>query len=299
VIPRARGRALLVGNGVNLTAGLRPSWDDIVRDAFRIPREQGLEPRMKLTPFPLLIESAFDPSSIAQSEAEMQRRLAEQFAQWQPGHIHTQVANADVDHILTTNWDLAIERAAGTEVRVEKPFQRETRYSLFRRNILPNGKRLWHIHGSSQAPDTMVLGFEHYAGHLQVVRQVMVGERVYKHRRFGPVHKLILADPPSRPCSWLEVALTHHLLIIGLRLDFAELALWWLLTHRFRQLRKANGSMPETRVIYAYSRQESDSDHDLARCAQLNACGVEIWGYSSTWEEVYQRSLDRFAEIRS
>lgn len=285
-------KAVLVGNGINLVAGLGPSWEDLVKDVFRIPADQELEPHMKITPFPLLIESAFSPDSIGAVEEDIQGRLVKQLDGWSPGPVHERLAELRVDHVLTTNWDLTLERVHGHQPMPEKPFQNETRYSLYRRNLMPNGLRVWHIHGSIDTPRTMLLGFEHYSGHLHVMRQAMVDVRRYKKRQFGPVIKMVKSGSPAPPRSWLEIALTYDLLIIGLRLDFAELGLWWLLTYRARALRKR--FVPATRVVFAQQQPEKPSERDVALRSQLAACGIEVWEYRDTWDDVYFRAFEQF-----
>ena len=295
-----RGKALLIGNGVNLTAGLEPSWEDVVKDMLGRPRGKRLTPRMRATPLPLLIEEASRPSFSHAGEKRAQERLAALLRVWEPSPIHREILQANVGDIITTNYDTVLERASGQTFTVERPFIREARYSLFRRHRLADGKRVWHIHGSIQSPDTMMLGFEHYGGQLQALREIVVNQRHYpgKHKQYGPLKELIPKRTNEPPESWAEVALTHHLLILGLTLDFAELGLWWLLTYRTRRLNLDPKWLPATTIAYAMRRPRKRDAATRARVQQLKNCRVEIWEEDCDWVDLYRRALERFAQIQ-
>jgi hypothetical protein len=151
------GKAILVGNGINRVAGLTPTWSEIVSDLLDHENPDRLEKRMAVTPWPLLVEEAIGLQQRMHAERVV-RDLVDKLSEWKPTAWHRKLVALNVEHILTTNYDLVLENSFdGEPIRPEKPFQRETRYSMFRRNILPNGTRVWHIHGSIQNPNTMVL----------------------------------------------------------------------------------------------------------------------------------------------
>jgi hypothetical protein len=297
---KPKGKALLVGNGINLAAGLTPSWADVVKDLFGKPRSEPLEPRMKATPFPLLIEEACVPPFAHKGERVAQRTLVERLDEWRPAPIHRDLLGLGARHVLTTNYDLTLERASGRPYSQATPFIAETRYSLFRRNVLSDGASVWHIHGSVEAPRTMVLGYEHYSGHLQAVREAVVNGRSYGTTKYGPLKKSIPRGAKTPPQSWVEVALTHHLLIAGLRLDFAETALWWLLTYRARRRNLDARHLPATEIVFAVCRSEDGRPEVLdARAAQLRNCGVEVFSPLGGWDDFYPQVWKRFATMPS
>ncbi|WP_258197864.1 SIR2 family protein [Pseudomonas capeferrum] len=68
--------------------------------------------------------------------------------------------------ILTTNYDFTIEEAFAGPLYNPSFLYPESRYSLFRRYQAAT-RDIWHIHGDSARPSSMVLGYDQYAGSLQ------------------------------------------------------------------------------------------------------------------------------------
>lgn len=86
----------------------------------------------------------------------------------------------------------------------------------------------------------MVLGFDHYAGYLQKIRNYVtdsVEVKGHPHGRVGsPVKSGNLEFTDNRSIySWVDYFLRDHIHIVGLGLDFTEIDLWWLLLHKRRR----------------------------------------------------------------
>ncbi len=86
----------------------------------------------------------------------------------------------------------------------------------------------------------MVLGFYHYAGYLQKIRNYVtysVEVKGQPHGRVGsPVKGGNLDFTENRSVySWVDYFLRDHIHIVGLGLDFTEIDLWWLLLHKRRR----------------------------------------------------------------
>jgi hypothetical protein len=123
----------------------------------------------------------------------------------------------------------------------------------------------------------------------------MVDVRRYKRRTYGPIKKM-MADLQRRPLSsWLELFLTHHIMVIGLELAFAEISLWWLLTYRARVMRRFPGTIPQTRIIAMNKPPSSDTDgRHAAHRALLTAVGVEVVDVDLDWPDFYGAALEEF-----
>ena len=74
--------------------------------------------------------------------------------------FHDGLRELRVDHILTTNYDYAPGDGATSGTAVAG--STETRYGLFRCHKGDHRKTVWHIHGEAAAPDTILLGHDHY-----------------------------------------------------------------------------------------------------------------------------------------
>lgn len=71
---------------------------------------------------------------------------------------------------MTTNYDYTLQ---GTNLLKNTGVVVERLYSVFRRNEL-NGTNYWHLHGEANQPMSINLGFEHYCGQLQNMRNYVV-----------------------------------------------------------------------------------------------------------------------------
>ena len=280
-----------MGNGINLLGGLTDSWLTLVKELHGVAASDEF-PKMAVTPFPLLVEEACNPRFTHTGELAFQTELAGRLHQWEPGRIHAECLELAISHILTVNYDHTLEKASGKPFGVEAPLVQEKRYSLFRRNLLHDGKKVWHIHGDIACPRTMVLGYDHYAGHVQALREVVV--RGYRRggRTYGPLKRTLRTLKEVDPTSWVEVALTHHLVMIGLDLSFAEFGLWWLLSYRARRRNLSENNLPMTQLAY-FTKKEPDADgRRTARASQLRNCEVEVIEIDGSWSDVYASALE-------
>lgn len=98
--------------------------------------------------------------------------------------IHAKLTALPIQTILTTNYDYAIERSIASDFQ-PKRITNETTYSL-RRYQNVGSKHIFHIHGECRYPQSICLGYEHYAGTLQYIRQQILQSTVSlgKYRSF-------------------------------------------------------------------------------------------------------------------
>ena len=96
------------------------------------------------------------------------------------------------------------------------------------------------------------LGFEHYGGQLQQMRNNVVSGTTYSSPQ-APKLPLLrrLKQGPIQEHSWLDLFFTKDIHIFGLSLDFVETDLWWLLTYRARQKFQRN-TVPVPNHLYYY-----------------------------------------------
>lgn len=147
------------------------------------------------------------------------------------------------DNLLTTNYDLALESCMVDEENLRgienKGCLVEQRYSVFRKHTVGKNN-IWHIHGSINHPNSIMLGYEHYSGYLQAMRNYVVTGTKYKNKSVNELGTLVKRLPikSSEKYSWIDEFFSVDIFIIGLRLDFVEIDLWWLLTFRARQVLK-------------------------------------------------------------
>ena len=295
-----RNYSVLLGNDINnFVAG--KSWSDLLKELTTYLSVTVNFPDDK--PFPLAYEEIyFKALEIGvHSEREIKKFVAQHVFDMKPGPIHISIMNLSCENILTTNYDLSLEAVFETNPnKLENDgYVKESLYSVFRFHTSGN-KKIWHIHGSANAYQSITLGYEHYSGYLQRMRNyVVTGTKdSYKKQTFQPLTKAIKNNEVENK-SWLDIFFTHDVHIFGLSLDFNETDLWWLLTYRAKV--KYGKNFPIKNVIYYYIPtnhiKKSQSKIDM-----LKSVGVEIInqnGYTtdkrSYYENIIQSINNRYA----
>lgn len=218
---------LLVGNGINNIQS-EYTWSDLVGDLIEfVEATDRIHPSHK--PFPLLYEEivAHAVRERVKTEADIKRFIANRIASFRPNKIHEQIMALGLKNILTTNYDYTLELAGGAAD--QKTIRNlgvvpENLYSLFRFSSV--GKtQVWHIHGERNAPQTIALGYEHYSGYLQRMRNyvVMGTEKAYK-KQFDSLESRLKKRAVTFD-SWVDFFFTQDVYILGLTLDFVEMHL--------------------------------------------------------------------------
>lgn len=231
--------SLLLGNGINRVA-LQRGWYEILRELAITFGGIDLVPHIESKPLSMFIEELCARSTIPFPKAEhmVKVEFAKLLKQIEPVEAHTRVCG-QFRVIMTTNYDFTIEEAFAGPLHSPAFLAPESRYSLFRRHTASK-KEVWHVHGDVARPGSMVLGFDHYAGYLQKIRNYVtdsVEVKSHPHGRVSsPVKSGDLQFTDNRSIySWVDYFLRDHIHIVGLGLDFTEIDLWWLLLHKRRR----------------------------------------------------------------
>jgi len=291
--------AVLVGNGLNrLSQGL--SWDELlVRLAGSADLlSKGYELDLK-KPFPLLYEEMVLSSSKARSVERLFRAEVRLFSdQLQPNALHTKLLESSIRHILTTNYDFTLEHVLQPGIKdiYNEGVVGEQRYSTFRHHTLQD-RTFWHIHGDIVYPYSIMLGYDHYAGALQGIRQYVASGSRYG----GFSDRSLIARLSKRMSikSWVDLFFVTDVHILGLDLDFVEMHLWWVLTYRARKI--ADGKVINGKVRYYVPRHrgiqvtpESNRKHQLLRALRVEV--VEIAVEADDWDAFYGEAIAKIAE---
>jgi hypothetical protein len=271
-----RQKILLLGNGINNnTSGFK--WADLIRDLTRfVPK--GIEIATNNKPFPLLYEEIVIRAMERRSkqEQEIKQFITSRVSAIQPNEIHGEIARNSFRTILTTNYDYNIEKAFEVDIETLKNLGiiKETRYSVFRHSRL-GGTDIWHIHGESRIPSSIALGYDHYSGYLQHLRNYVVtgtGDS-YESRHLKPLIGRIRAGQVLGD-SWIDFFFDSDVYVLGLTLDFAEIHLWWLLTYRARC--KYTKRIPiHNKIVYFVPRQYIPPGKE--KIDLLKTCDVQVY----------------------
>lgn len=277
---------LLVGNGPNRLEGRvgSPSWDQLMEDLAKRTGHRGFNTGSK--PLPLAFEEVLSRAARGSlvGEDQLKERVAEVAHQVTGNWFHNALRELPITDILTTNYDYALSSPdPSVEVIAGST---ETKYSLFRRQGGQGRQTVWHIHGEAAAPETILLGHDHYvrySGRIQEYLRPSTGgipdpESWRVTDAVSPLSAGIADFEALEPTpkgyprySWVDLFLARELHIVGLSMHFSEIVLWWLLTVR--------------------ARREEQQKHGLEE--ELQQQGGVVW-----WESGPDRSEQSYSDRR-
>lgn len=281
--------ALLVGNDIN---NLVPnnSWKDLLREIVDFCNARELIKNFDNKPFPLLYEEIFLKSIQADrfKESDLKKFISSKVLQIAGNEIHNRIRSLPVRHILTTNYEFTLE---GQAPKKSNALVEEKLYSVFRHYII-GSKRYWHIHGDCRVPNSINLGFEHYGGQLQQIRNYVATGTNYANEKVPrlPLTRRIDKDFITE-YSWIELFFTIDIYIFGLSLDFVETDLWWLLTYRARMKYYSGKSIPN-KIYYFIPKEYKDGSREKIDLLQANGIIVVDTLSGKNRKDYYQRVLD-------
>lgn len=268
--------SILIGNGFNLVDKHQKSWKDMLMEIARDVGDPEIIRLYDHKPETLIFEQLAYADGRSNKETQIKDRLAEAMYDLQHNYLHNLALDLKFRHILTTNYDYSFETAGGIDPhKLEKNGSAERRYSLFRKHDV-GGTSIWHLHGEARSANTIMLGYEHYAGSLQNVRRYMTS----KSRKDKRVSKFMLKienfeDHPDGH-SWLDVFFRDDIHIIGLSLDYTEMVLWWAITYK-KKLRHYEKDFLLGQTYYYY-KPATNNEAQLrleAKLGVLRSLGVQ------------------------
>ncbi len=283
---------LLLGNGVNAVKNSY-YWSDLINDLTRFLDLPPISPNSEKQ-FPLLYEQIFltNLKNKKYEETKIKTFIAEKTEKIAPNALHDRIKTMHFSDIITTNYDYVIEKAFGISSKdiANKGVVKESSYSLFRHTEIGK-KRIWHAHGEIMSPKSILLGFEHYGGQLQHMRNYIVsGVRdTYKNFRSEPLITHIKKGNVQNN-SWLDLFFLNDISIVGLTLDFIETDLWWLITYRARM--KLTQQIPIRNSITYYYPNNLGKSNEF-KIEMLNANEVKTKPLKSDHnEDFYYQVFD-------
>lgn len=270
--------SLLVGNDIN-NATQQLSWSDLLTKIIaRCGVEQQIAPH-KEKPFPLLYEEIFLTSlqKNRMKEVELKKYIAEEVSRIQPNEIHARIRALRIPHIMTTNYEYSLE---GKPPKSNSSLVKEQLYSVFR-CARQEDTTYWHVHGECRSPRSINLGYEHYGGQLQQLRNYVVTGTLYQTDKIlKDSLEYRLREKQINYQSWLDLFFMTNVHIFGLSLDFSETDLWWLLTFRAR-LKFYKEAAVNNELFYYVPDKFAESSKFKLEMLQATGVTVVVLPYAS------------------
>lgn len=294
--------SLFIGNSINRLSTQNVSWDVIL--AALIKSITGSPPATSFLEIPLTL--IFDGLTLEakkvhrKTREDVKKAFADYVSKLEPNKYHKGILKLALEkkikNIITANCDYSLEKAISATWKKGK--NSSTKYNLFSHNILQD-VNVWHMHGEVNNPQSMVLGYDHYAGTIERMRSYL--KRDYNGLK-SPFRRKGITDFDSKSdyYSWVDLFLRDNIHIIGLGLDYVEIDTWWLLYYksrlaeRYTSKQKGKLSIGETHFYY-FDKQNSTNEHEIARNNLLTGFSVRVhpitvpisegkWDYGAAWD---------------
>ena len=276
--------AILVGNGINLLSDNR-SWETLLRnisEQFQVNVRINNEKSFPLIFEELIFRSIGDYQKTLDS---FKSQISNELIGLNNNEYHDSLMKLKCSEYLTTNYDYALERVFHPDFNHSNRNSRETKYSLYRKNIIGENKNIWHIHGElnhgfkrESVHESIMIGNEHYGDYHSKVHDIL-----------KPTGSIFAALENKRN-SWPKMFFTHDIHIVGLSLDFSETHLWWILNYRAK-LQKEFGQLPN-KIFYHYpsfSKERNRSKNELLSALYVEPIATVV---QSNDDEKYKRFWD-------
>ena len=150
--------------------------------------------------------------------------------EYAPHYYFTEKSNC----FLTTNYDFMLERSIDPKFSIidinNKTRNSHSKYNLHN-SVHVAEKEIFHIHGHIQKPKTICLGYEHYAGTLQHLRnEISTKKKEYDNL---PAILVNIQNPKAEiEKCWATKLFTDEVHIVGLGMGESEIDIWWAITYR-------------------------------------------------------------------
>lgn len=290
-------KTLFIGNGINYVDEIAISWDDLLgsistEDTKLISKMLGMTLRFEY----IDAVSPKNSKEIKKAVAEKTQEKANDIINKRDS-IHREIMQLPLTSIITTNYEYSLELSAD---KAFLPVQstKETRYSFYRKQQV-DGKTIYHIHGECRYPNSICLGFEHYAGMLEKMRGILVKDTKSANDKKHVFYLYdVLSGTENSDDAWYYHFFRNDILFLGFGFDQSEEDIWWLITYR-RQLMEKHPILIHNSLIYLDTTPDSKrNDADEAKEKVLSAMGVKIIKLSGkTYREKYKSAINYLKNI--
>lgn len=291
---------LLFGNGFNRITNDGISWEDILNDL----KNDNTFTNGDL-PYTLIYEKAlFDSSTnikhpFIEHEFDVKKKLALLMKNMRPSNIYDDIIALKLDNYITTNYDYCLKTLYTEKYKFnEINTSTEDIYSVRRKTKVFNDKgkeicKIWNMHGEIADPPTIMLGYDHYTGSLGKIGSYVKGHYEFFMDREGIKPKSItrkLISGEFDDYSWIEQFFHSNVHIVGLKLDYSETDIYWVLNKRNR-IHKELGTRGIRNKIFFYTNEENPHKRSL-----LKSFGVDVKFKNVSHIELYDYALNEISK---
>ncbi len=267
-------KCLLIGNGLNRCLEHSIEWGELLRE---IAVDYGVDYNGDI-PMPMEFErianQIFEKQQTPTPKLylEIKSKVVEKIKRTKlpDNAIHKELTKLKVDVIMTTNYDYLLEYVFNKDFS----YRGESKKYYFEKTSVQQGIDFYHLHGMVNSKQSLCLGYEHYAGIVQKLREKFNTKE--KNCASEMRIKKILYGEEERHDTWGERFYTSDIDIIGLNLTESEMDLWWLLMHRaylyYSNYEGVKKHLKNTIVFHDIIEEPRKTDDEVEKRKKIAIC---------------------------
>lgn len=266
---------LFIGNGLNHVDKVSISWNALL-ESLSAEDTNYISKSLSMTLSFEYIDAVSKDKAL-----EIKRKVAKETGEkaseimGKKNSLHARLMRLPIQTIITTNYDYALELSADISF-VPRRTTAEQLYSFYRKQQAAD-KTVYHVHGECRYPNSICLGFEHYAGMLEKMRSKLVLSTSAGNpdKRFHLYDVLTgLTDPDD---AWYYEFFKNDIYFLGFGFDSSEEDIWWLITYR-RRLKEQYPDLVKNQLVFLDTTPESklNEPKERAKRTVLKAMDVQI-----------------------
>jgi hypothetical protein len=302
-------KTMLIGNGVNrinFAEGSKskkgpPSWKDSLELLAKFAERKVFNIDKK--PLTLVFdEIAYHSRDSDISKFALQKHIAD-IAKFEHNPI-ADLLYSLTTNVLTTNYSTHHVAQFDKRNRATIPARQiqENTFSLFRHYATPEDRRLWFIHGSSDQPTSLTLGFKQCAKYQDRIQTylksgLVSGGKKIKNSPLFRKNPVFDFDKRRDHYSWVDIFLRDEIHVVGLGLDYTETILWWLLLEKLYLKAKYPKHIGDFIYHHIETNNKKMSERDENKLDMLHSFGITVkYSVVDSYREGY---LDIAEKIKS
>lgn len=291
---------ILYGNGFNRLINNGISWEDVLnklKDKTKF--SNGLLPYTMVYERALLENPKASKENFGEFEFSVKSELSELMKTMKPAPIYSDLLALNLDNYVTTNYDYCLNEKMKLSGLIDKSQSTEDIYSIRRKTIFESHDKkekckIWNIHGEINYPPTIMLGYDHYIGSMGKLDGYVKGTYEFyidKNKVRPESIKDKLMGKIFDGHSWIELFFNSNIHILGLKLDYSETDIYWILNKRIRLYKELGEKLKLRNKIHFYTNEDNTEKADL-----LRSFGVDVHYKKYKHEEIYKYALDKIAK---
>ena len=287
---------ILFGNGFNRLNNNGISWEDILNDLKNDKFVNGDLPYTMIYEKALLDNSSSFQNEFIEFEYSVKEKLAGLMKNIKPSSIYKDLINLNLKNYLTTNYDYCLNNVFLGSSQLKQINQSSEEIYSIRRKTLINDysdneiSAIWNIHGEIDKPASLMLGYDHYTGSMSKLESYVKGnydfvqnKETIKAEKMR--NKLLTGNFDNY--SWIEQFFKSNIHIIGLKLDYSETDIYWILNKRLRLYKELNNKISVRNKVIYYTNDDNSHKTSL-----LKSFGVDVKYKKGTFKDVYDFAIN-------